>query len=139
MRNMEKGKNVSMYRSSIKLKPAGPFGGNMVVSMRTILKSQLHQVFVLSAQYLTSHGAPIHIGNPARIGIGDISAPSWGDPTSVEEGEVPVFWACGFSVTEAVKQAGVYRKPYRRNDGKIKVGKYHHLLGIVVLCKVDSI
>ena len=108
MRNMEKGKNISMYRSSIKLKPAGPFGGNMVVSMRTILKSQFHQVFVLSAQYPTSHGAPIHIGNPARIGIGDISAPSWGDPTSVE-GEVPVFWACGFSVTEAVKQAGVYR------------------------------
>ena len=110
VRNMEKGQNVSMYKSGINLKPVGPFGGNMVVSMRTILKSQLHQVFVLSAQYPTSHGAPIHIGNPARIGISDISSPTWGVPTFIKEGEVPVFWACGVSNTEAVKQAGKYEE-----------------------------
>jgi uncharacterized protein YcsI (UPF0317 family) len=29
------------------------------------------------------------------LGIGDLAAPDWGEPTPVESGEVPVFWACG--------------------------------------------
>ena len=41
------------------------------------------------------HGAPIHIGDPAAIGIQDISAPDLGDPVEIKEGDVPVFWACG--------------------------------------------
>ena len=52
------------------------------------------------------HGAPIHIGNPAAIGIKDINKPDFGDPSTIRDGEVPVFWACGVTpqaVAMAVK------------------------------------
>jgi uncharacterized protein YcsI (UPF0317 family) len=35
------------------------------------------------------------VGDPAALGIADLSAPDYGDPVPVHEGEVPVFWACG--------------------------------------------
>jgi len=37
----------------------------------------------------------VHIGDPAAIGIGDITRPDWGDPQHFAPGDVPVFWACG--------------------------------------------
>ncbi|MBA2391291.1 MAG: DUF1445 domain-containing protein, partial [Ktedonobacteraceae bacterium] len=45
--------------------------------------------------YQLAHGAPIHIGDPAALGITDLAQPDWGDAVIVEEDEVPVFWACG--------------------------------------------
>ena len=54
------------------------------------------------------HGAPVHIGNPAAIGIQDITKPDFGDPSTIQADEVPVFWACGVTpqaVAMAVKPA----------------------------------
>ena len=50
------------------------------------------------------HGAPVHIGDPAALGIADLAAPDYGDPSSSATGEVPVFWACG--VTPQAVAAG---------------------------------
>ena len=100
LKNMEQGKNVSMYLSSISLKPVGPFSSLMYTSMRPIRKCQLSKAFLISSQFPEAHGAPIHMGNPARIGVQDISIPSAGDPSTFEEDEVPVFWACGFSISQ---------------------------------------
>lgn len=41
------------------------------------------------------HGAPVHIGDPAEIGIRDLATPDFGDAVRVGADEVPVFWACG--------------------------------------------
>ena len=41
------------------------------------------------------HGAPVHAGDPAALGIADLARPDYGDPVPVYPGEVPVFWACG--------------------------------------------
>ena len=41
------------------------------------------------------HGGPVHIGDPAALGIADLDAPDFGDPVRIDPGEVPVFWACG--------------------------------------------
>ena len=52
------------------------------------------------------HGAPIHFGDPAAIGISDIDKPDFGDPSEIKPGEIPVFWACGVTpqaVAMAVK------------------------------------
>ena len=52
------------------------------------------------------HGAPLHIGDPAVIGIRDVSKPDFGDAVTIKPGEVPVFWACGVTpqaVAMAVK------------------------------------
>jgi len=43
----------------------------------------------------TTHGAPIHIGNPEYIGIKDISSPDFGEASTIQAGEIPVFWGCG--------------------------------------------
>jgi uncharacterized protein YcsI (UPF0317 family) len=48
-----------------------------------------------SARFPNAHGAPVHIGDPAAIGIDDITKPRWGDPQHFNPGDVPVFWACG--------------------------------------------
>ena len=51
------------------------------------------------------HGAPVHIGEPAQIGIEDLMKTDFGDPPAVAEGQLPVFWACGVTPQIAVEQA----------------------------------
>jgi len=51
------------------------------------------------------HGAPLHIGFPEAIGIGDLNRPDWGEPVAVEEGELPVFWACGVTPQAVIEAA----------------------------------
>jgi uncharacterized protein YcsI (UPF0317 family) len=54
-----------------------------------------------------AHGAPIHWGSPEALGISesDLSAPHWGEAVSINEGEVPVFWACGVTPHTAIMAA----------------------------------
>ncbi|QNB46811.1 putative hydro-lyase [Thermanaerosceptrum fracticalcis] len=95
VRHMEEGRNVPMYITNIQCKEAGKFRGPTVVSMRPIPYHQVIKAVQITARYPAVHGAPIHIGDPALIGIKDINKPEFGDPPIIKEGEVPVFWACG--------------------------------------------
>ena len=51
------------------------------------------------------HGAPIHIGDPAVIGIGDIAHPHFGEPSTVHPEETPLFWACGVTAQTVAMQS----------------------------------
>src|SRR5947209_7014778 len=93
--HVEHGKNVAMWRTSTQCRPAGVFHGPMVVSMRPIAAAQLAKAVTASARFPGAHGAPVHVGDPAAIGITDIARPDWGDPQEFARGDVPVFWACG--------------------------------------------
>lgn len=95
VRHMEQGRNVPMYRSHIDLVPAGPFSGQMVVTMRPIPVDQVEQARQISGRYPQAHGAPIAVGDPAQIGIADLGQPDWGDAVEIKVGEIPVYWACG--------------------------------------------
>ena len=95
LRHVDEGKNVSMYITSIETAPAGVFSGPMVVSMRPIHHTQVVRAVQVTSRFPSVHGAPVHIGDPAAIGVSDITRPDYGDPTTIGEGEVPVFWACG--------------------------------------------
>jgi len=95
VRHVELGCNVPMYRTNIACKPAGMFRGPMVVSMRPLTPAQQIKAVQICARYPRAHGAPIHFGDPAAIGIRDLSRPDFGDPVPIHPGEVPVFWACG--------------------------------------------
>lgn len=95
MRHNTMGRNVSMYLTSIPCSPAGSMSGNMVVSMRPIPYDQVVLATQISGSIPKVHGAPVHIGDPAQIGIRDLAHPDFGDPVDIREGEVPVFWACG--------------------------------------------
>ena len=95
MRHLEQGRNVSMYVTSIQTAPAGIFWGPMVVSMRPIPRGHLVRAVQVTSRYPAVHGAPVHIGDPGDIGIGDLARPDYGDPVEMAPGDVPVFWACG--------------------------------------------
>ena len=95
LRHMTCNSNVPMYRTNIQCAPAGPFHGPMVVSMRPIPSTQLSKAVTASARFPNAHGAPIHVGDPALIGIKDVTRPDWGDAQPFAPGDVPVFWACG--------------------------------------------
>lgn len=95
MPHIAQNRTVSMYRTNMALTPAGPFRGEMVVSMRPVAEAQLATVNEVCDRYPHAHGRPVHAGDPAAIGIADLDAPDWGEPTQFGPGEVPVFWACG--------------------------------------------
>lgn len=100
-------RTVPMFRSGIDTVPAGPFAGKMVVSMRAIPVDRVAEATEISGRYPLAHGAPVHVGDPAAIGIADLDRPDWGDPSPMPEGHVPVFWACGVTPQVALEKAGL--------------------------------
>ncbi|MBI4241394.1 MAG: putative hydro-lyase [Candidatus Rokubacteria bacterium] len=95
MRHIDAGRNVAMWRTSRACRPAGRFRGPMVVSMRPVPAELVPKAVTVTARFPMAHGAPVHIGDPAAIGIRDLDRPEWGDPGIFQAGDVPVFWACG--------------------------------------------
>ena len=102
VRNISEGCNVPMYSTNIDTVPAGVFSGKMVVSMRPIPYNQIVRAVTVTAAMPRVHGSPIHIGNPDIIGIKDINHPDFGDPVTIRENEVPVFWCCGVTPQSVV-------------------------------------
>ena len=105
VRHIEENRNVPMFNTNIALEPAGKFHGNMVVSMRPIPDDLVVKAVNVTAAMPRVHGAPVHIGNPEAIGIKDIFSPDYGDSVTINEGETPVFWACGVTPQNAVIQS----------------------------------
>jgi uncharacterized protein YcsI (UPF0317 family) len=105
IRHIEENKNVSMYITHIPCKSAGVFQGPMVVSMRPIAPDQIVKAVQITSRYASVHGGPIHIGDPLAIGIKDFKKPDFGDPVTIKEGEIPVFWACGVTPQAVVMKA----------------------------------
>lgn len=105
MWHIDNDRTVPMFRSTVQTVPAGPFGGAMVVSLRAIPEDQLQLAIEVSGRYPLGHGAPVHWGDPAAIGIADVARPDWGDPAPVPPGHIPTFWACGVTPQVAVTRA----------------------------------
>jgi len=95
IRHIEEKRNVPMYITNIECSPAGIFNGPTVVSMRPIRRNLVEKAVAITSRFPRVHGAPIHIGDPEKIGIKDISKPDFGESVTIKDGEVPVFWACG--------------------------------------------
>ncbi|WP_017540666.1 putative hydro-lyase [Nocardiopsis halophila] len=102
VRHIEAGTNAAMYRTSRPCRPAGRLSGPLVVSMRPIPADRVADAVRITSRYPAVHGAPVHVGDPAGLGIADLSRPDYGDPVEVRPGEVPVFWACGVTPQAAV-------------------------------------
>lgn len=105
IRHIEQGRNVPMFLTNIPCEPAGIFHGNMVVSMRPIPYGQVVRAVTATAAMPKVHGAPVHIGDPALIGIADITKPDFGDSVEIHAGDVPVFWPCGVTPQAAIMAA----------------------------------
>jgi uncharacterized protein YcsI (UPF0317 family) len=105
VRNVSEGCNVPMYRTNIACKPAGPFKGDMVVSMRPFKAGDAIRAIQICSRFPAVHGAPIHLGDPGLIGINDINTTDFGDSVTINENEIPLFWACGVTPQVALEQA----------------------------------
>jgi uncharacterized protein YcsI (UPF0317 family) len=105
LRHVSEGRNVAMYRTNIATEAAGPFFGPMVVSMRPMRAAAAIRAIQITSRFPDVHGAPVHIGDPALIGINDIAKPDYGDAVAVLPDELPVFWACGVTPQAAITQA----------------------------------
>ena len=105
LRHIAQKRNVAMYRSNIATQSAGVFHGPMVVSMRPMKPADAIRAVQITSRFPNVHGAPVHLGDPALIGISDLGQPDYGDAVEVMADEIPVFWACGVTPQAAVSQA----------------------------------
>ncbi len=105
VRHIERDTTVPMYRSDIRLTPAGPFCGTMVVTMRPIPRDRVDEAIAISAQFPQAHGGPVAIGDPGDIGIDDLQSPDWGQAVPVAADEIPVYWACGVTPQNVLRAA----------------------------------
>ncbi len=102
VRHLEQSRNVPMFRTNVPCRPAGPLSGPMVVTMRPIPASLVDTATRVTNRYPAVHGGPVHVGDPAAIGIADLSRPEFGEPVTMADDDVAVFWACGVTVQAAV-------------------------------------
>lgn len=105
IRNIECGKNVSMYKTNIPLKQTEYFSCGMVVSMRPFKQHQIDDVARITGRFTHAHGKPVHIGDPEAIGINDIYKPDYGEAIPLEDDDIPVFWGCGVTSQVALREA----------------------------------
>ena len=107
LRHIEQQLNVSMYRTAIACAPAGRLHGPLVVSMRPIKSADVARAVEISGRFPDVHGAPVHIGDPAGLGIADLAVPDYGDAVELRADELPVFWACGVTPQSIAQASGV--------------------------------
>jgi uncharacterized protein YcsI (UPF0317 family) len=105
VRNITEKVNVPMYRTNLACKPAGRFSGTTVVSMRPMTPKDAIRAIQICTRFPSVHGAPLHFGDPGKIGINNIDQPDFGDAVTINPGEVPVFWACGVTPQVAIENA----------------------------------
>ena len=97
-----------MYTTTLPTHPAAPFHGPTVVTMRPFKPAEAIRAIQITSRFPSVHGAPIHFGDPAAIGIEDLSRVEFGgDSVPIHPGEVPVFWACGVTPLLAAAAAQI--------------------------------
>ena len=98
-------RNRWVLRTGLPTEPAGPFRGDLIVTMRWLTAEQAIIATQLTARFPFNHGAPIHLGDPAAIKA-DLATPLFGGPVpALPSGLVPVFWACGVTPQSAAEAA----------------------------------
>jgi uncharacterized protein YcsI (UPF0317 family)/threonine dehydratase len=104
LRHVAQGCNVAMHRTTVPCHPVGPFSSDIVVSMRPIPSDRLEETIAICAAHVRAHGAPLGT-DPAALGVRDLARPEFGDAVAIHDGELPVFWACGVTATQAAAHA----------------------------------
>jgi uncharacterized protein YcsI (UPF0317 family) len=96
---------AGVYVSNLPTQSAGAFTAPLVVTMRAFRPADAIRAIQITSRFPNVHGAPVHIGDPAMIGV-DLEKRyhNVGDGT-VANGEIPVFWACGLTPQLAVMSA----------------------------------
>jgi uncharacterized protein YcsI (UPF0317 family) len=107
LRHLELGIQGPLFRTSRQAQPRGIFSGPLVVSMRPFRDAQVATVEEVTARFPRVHGAPLHAGDPAVLGITNVATPDWGEVLLPEAGETPLFWGCGLTALAALEASGI--------------------------------
>ena len=79
--------------------------GPMVCSMRPMTPENAKKAYDITVKMPNVHGAPVHMGDAAEVGVADVMKPDYGEAVDFYEGEIPVFWPCGVTPQAAVENA----------------------------------
>jgi uncharacterized protein YcsI (UPF0317 family) len=101
----QRGFGGAIYETTRDTVPAGPFAGPLVVSMRPLAPEDVELAIGVSERHPQLHGAPVHHGDPAALGV-ELERPldAIGE-VNVAPGEEPVYWACGVTPQLAIERA----------------------------------
>src|SRR5262249_48240430 len=69
--------------------------GPLVVSMRPMTPAQAVRAVQVCGRFPRAHGAPVHVGDPAALGIRDLDRPDYGEAGGVRAGGGAVVWGGG--------------------------------------------
>lgn len=105
LRHHDEGVKVPTYLTNIETEAVGRFRGPMIVSMRPFLPADAIRAITITARFEQAHGAPVHFGDPAAIGIAGIDRPYSGSAPVLYPAEVPLFWACGVTPQVVLEHA----------------------------------
>lgn len=105
LRFLDEGRVAGVYQTTLMTRAAGAFHAPLVVTMRPFTPADAIRAIQITSRFPGVHGAPVHFGDPSRIGV-DLGV-RYRDVGSgfVGEGEVPVFWACGLTPQLAAANA----------------------------------
>jgi uncharacterized protein YcsI (UPF0317 family) len=102
-RQQEEGGHPTIYATTRNCLPAGGYRGRLLVSMRPMLPAQAIRAVQVTSRFPMTHGAPVHVGDPAALGIADLARPEIGRAVTIREGETCVFWACIATIWETIR------------------------------------
>jgi len=110
---------LGAFTSGIRCVPAGRFQGPMGVSCRLVKSGRdVVRTTQIASRYPAYHGSPVHIGDPAMIGIKDLCHPDLvviGENIAPQEpDEVAMFWGCGFTLKLVAEESKI---PLMITDG----------------------
>jgi uncharacterized protein YcsI (UPF0317 family) len=97
----------AMYITNRQCVPAGVFAGPLVVGLKVVPNEFVVAMTAVTSRLADCHGAPVHIGDPAAIGIRDIAKPDWGSGKPIPAGHTAMFWGCGLTAQMAAMTAGI--------------------------------
>lgn len=104
---LTRGETPAHYITGVDSRVSGTFRGPSAVTMRSLEAADAARVEALCEAYPHLHGAPLSIGDADALGIESLQAPiaDIGRSATVQEGEVPVFWASALTAQLALSAA----------------------------------
>jgi uncharacterized protein YcsI (UPF0317 family) len=106
LRHVELGIQGPLMISNRPAAPAGRLSGPLVVSMRPFHRTEASLAAEVTGRFPRLHGGPVHVGDPAVLGLSSFAAPDFGEPIDILPGEVPLFWGCGLTALVALQRSG---------------------------------
>lgn len=101
-------RTMGAFITNIQCEPAGRFSGPMVVSGRLFKDAyDAIRAIQITTRCLAVHGPPVHVGDPAVIGVKDITQADFDarpDIAPQQPGEIVMFWGCGITPEMTVKK-----------------------------------